>query len=215
MLMLLTAVRSAAQSGMTVYQGQTTELAVADNGAMFVWDLYHDVSGVNFATTDGNCPPSLATFTGGNRGSRVNVNWLIPGVYFYKVTAYSADGCMNLKVGKVTVLASLPTALLDEIPPICVGDSATIVVRFTGTPPWNISLQADDGKLVSTTTYRDISTNIFMIPIAPKVTTSYTIAEVSDRNGTSSTLSNTVRIEVKPLPRNSRIYQYNPQARKD
>jgi hypothetical protein len=93
-----------ATAQMIVYQGSTTTLeAVQVPGDTYSWDLYNDPS-VDFALTPGNCPPASARFTDGNTGPSVQVEWLQPGTYFFKVTAVDAAGCTNnLKVGMVIV----------------------------------------------------------------------------------------------------------------
>lgn len=88
-----------------VYQGTTTTLTVIPvPNNTYKWELYND-STVNFATVPGNCPVTSAAFTAGNTGSGVNVMWLQPGIYFYKVTARDVVQCaMNLKIGMIKVI---------------------------------------------------------------------------------------------------------------
>ena len=73
-------------------------------GDTYTWELYSD-STVNFATTDGNVPSTMAEFVHGNTGPSVEVIWHEPGVYFYKVEAWNAIACTNhLKVGRIVIL---------------------------------------------------------------------------------------------------------------
>ncbi|MDP2424468.1 MAG: hypothetical protein Q8M23_08990, partial [Bacteroidales bacterium] len=96
--LLLTVTHVTAQTGNTVYQGQTTELAAMNEGDFYTWELYNTAAGVNFATDPGNCPLQEAFFIGGvNTGANVFVNWVMPGVYYFKVTAVNAAGGNNLK----------------------------------------------------------------------------------------------------------------------
>jgi hypothetical protein len=188
------------------YVGQTSELSVVEmEGDTYMWELYNDPN-VDFATDPGNCPPTEAYFVNGTFGPTVTVMWLQEGIYFFKVTAYGPTGCMNLKVGMVTVINSPPGATIDEPPPICPGDTAILVIHLTGTAPWSIDLY--DGT--HTVTYDNIMDNTFYVPVSPPVTTSYTVTRVQDAYGEVFTPSNTVTLVVKPLPVNSRIYQYNP-----
>lgn len=195
-----------------VYTGQTTELSVVEvPGDIYTWELYNAVTGVNFAVVPGNCPASDAYFTGGNTsGPSVNVTWLEPGIYFYKVTAYRARCTMNFKVGKVIVLELLPTATLAQPPPICIGETAALNIKLTGTAPWSIDIS--DG--ITTTTYNNIVSSPFTLNVNPVTTTVYTVTRVSDANGTNTAASNPVTVIVNPKPGGSHIYQYNPTSKK-
>ena len=138
---LLTAMAPAMAQN-TVYAGQSSDLSVITiPGDAYVWELYNSASGVNFATDPGNCPPGDAYFTGGFTGPLVNVMWLTPGTYFFKVTAYRGGCTMNLKVGKMIVLPALPTAVIVfPLQPICEGDPVHLTVQLTGTAPWSFTL---------------------------------------------------------------------------
>jgi hypothetical protein len=94
-----------------VRQGETSQLRVEQMpGDTYTWDLYRD-STVNFAVAPGDCPPTDAYFPNGNTGATVDVTWLEPGIYFFRVLAVDAAGCTNnLEVGRMQVLEALPTA---------------------------------------------------------------------------------------------------------
>lgn len=195
-----------AMAQVTVPAGQSSELSVvAIPGDSYTWDLYNDVDGINLASASGNCPAGDAFFSGGvSSGSTVNVTWLQPGTYFYKVTA-SRNGCtMNLKVGKVIVLESLPTAVIAQPQPICVGDTSSLSIQLTGEGPWSLSL-SDGNQII---TYTDINTSPFVIPVNPSANTNYQVMEVSDVNGTNNVPTAPVLLIVKPRPVSSHIYQY-------
>jgi len=89
-----------------VYQGSTTQLKVMDlPGHTYEWELYSDLT-VDFAKTPGNCPAATATFVGSDTTASVNVNWLQPGIYFYKITIHDAIQCvMNFKIGMIKVIS--------------------------------------------------------------------------------------------------------------
>lgn len=201
---LLTAMAPAMAQN-TVYTGQATDLSVIPvPGDTYVWELYNNVTGINFVTDPGNCPPAEAYFTGTNTGPTVNVKWLKAGTYFFKVTAYRGGCTMNLKVGKMTVLWEIPTATLDPPPPICAGDSVHLTVHLTGTAPWSITLT--DG--VNNYVFNNIMTNTYTltVPDIPSVTTTYWISEVTDANTTNTTPSASVIQVVKPSPSTGPIY---------
>jgi len=88
-----------------VYQGEITPLSVVEvPGNTYEWELYSDLT-VDFAKTAGNCPASAATFVGSNTTASTNVNWLQPGIYFYKITVHDATQCvMNFKIGMIKVI---------------------------------------------------------------------------------------------------------------
>lgn len=195
-----------AMAQVTVPAGQSSVLSVVEiQGDTYTWELYNDVDGINFASTAGNCPVNEAFFTGGiSTGPEVNVTWLQPGTYFYKVTA-SRNGCtMNLKVGKVIVLESLPTAAIAQPQPICVGDTSSLTIQLTGEGPWSLSL-SDGNQIV---TFTDISSSLFVVPVNPSANTFYQVMEVSDANGTNNIPTVPVQLIVKPRPVSSHIYQY-------
>ena len=193
----------------TVYTGQSKNLSIVGiPGDTYVWELYNNVTGINFATDPGNCPPGEAYFTGVSTGPTVNVMWLNQGTYFYKVTAHRGGCTMNLKVGKMTVLWAIPTAVIGPPPPICVGDSVHLIITLTGTAPWNITLT--DG--VNNFVFNNITSSPFTlpVPVIPLMTTTYWISEVTDIHVTNTNPSPPVVQVVNPKPVNSHIYHYGP-----
>ena len=192
----------------TVYEGQNTDLSVFEiPGDTYEWELYLDVTGINFAVDPGNCPPNRAYFTAGSTGPVVNVMWATPGTYFYKVTAHRGTCTMNLKVGK-KVVKPLPTATILPPEPICYGDSAHLTVILTGTAPWSITLTDGTNSWI----FNNITSSTYnlTVPVIPLVTTTYWISSVTDFYVTNTTPSPPVVQVVNPLPVNSRIYQYGP-----
>lgn len=195
---LLTAMAPAMAQN-TVYAGQSSNLNVIEiPGDTYVWELYNDVTGINFATDPGNCPLGEAYFTSVSTGPIVNVMWLNPGIYFFKVTGYRGGCTTNLKVGKMTVLYELPTAVTEPPPPICIGDSVHLTVTLTGTAPWSITLT--DG--VNNFVFNNITSSPFIltVPVIPLVTTNYWISEVTDAYGSNTTPSLQVVQVVNPRP---------------
>lgn len=197
-----------------VYAGQTSELSVIEvPGETYTWELYNDVVGINLVIIPGNCPSTEAFFVGGiNTGPTVQVTWLAPGTYYYKVTAVNSCPTNNMRVGIMTVLPALPTANLVINPgEVCRGDSADVLVNFTGEAPWGFILEADDGiNPPVTSTYSNISDNPFVITVSPSTTTTYRVLQVSDANGLNTDPSGSVTLTIKPKPAGSAIYQYNP-----
>lgn len=213
LLMLLALAPAMAQN--VVYQGETTVLDVEQMpGDTYVWDIYND-STVNFATATGTAvADGQVEFVGGNIGTPVSVLWKTPGIYFFKITAMDITGCTtNLKMGIMRVLPSLPTAVIEVKPEeICIGEWAELLVTFTGKAPWSIKLQEKDNDEIRVVEYSGIndSDNPYTIKIGPKMTTEYTVIEVTDARSVQTKPSNSVILTVNPLPRSSTIYQFEP-----
>jgi hypothetical protein len=203
-----------------VFVGQSVELSVISiPGDTYAWELYKDVADVNFATDAGNCPPTVAVFTGGiNTGPVVHVTWLNPGTYFYKVTAQRSGCSMNLKVGKIIVGNVLPAVNLSVgQPSICMGKSINIEANYAGSPPVSISYRVFDPDGTShELVMNNIAGNPVLIPFTPSATGTYTfeVISVTDTNTTNNTPSNSVTVTVNPKPGKSRIYQYDPISKK-
>jgi hypothetical protein len=212
LLVMLTVAFAAAQ--MRVPKGETTELSVIQEGNnTYTWDLYSDPT-VDFATEDGNALSTEAFFVGGiNTGSTVNVTWLEPGIYFFRVLAVDEEDCTNhVKVGIVEVL-DLPTAELSLDPlEICIGEPAVLTVTLTGVPAWGFTLQGEDldGNIIETfDPFENIldTDNPVEIIVSPDQTTIYRVVRVVDQNGENLDASESIQLTVHPLPENSQIYQ--------
>lgn len=201
-LLALTSVR--AQT--VVYQGTTTTFKVVEVPyESYIWELYQD-STVDFAIDPGDCPASMANFVGGNTGPGVQVIWLEPGIYFYKVTALNITGCTNnLEVGRIEVIEALPTATITPPDPdwLCVGESVFLEVVLTGTAPWDITYT--DGT--NTWTITGITEEKYMLEVHPKSPTQYWITEVKNSYGVNNKPSPKVWLIVYPKPVSSNIYQ--------
>jgi hypothetical protein len=211
-LLLLLLALAPAMAQNVVYQGQTTQLAVDQKpGDTYEWELYND-STVNFAQVNGVTSAAYADIVGGNNTAIINVQWNKPGEYFFKVTAKSS--CTNnLKIGKMKVLPSLPKAELEINPEeICEGESAELKVIFSGKDPWSMKLQAKDKNGIVVSDYNGISAsgNPLKIPVNPKITTEYTVIEVSNMFGVQTIPSNLVTLTVHPLPQKTGIYLKKP-----
>lgn len=104
----------------------------------YVWELYDQTEGVNFATTLGNCSTEKAQFVNGNTGALVQVKWLQPGTYFYKVTAKSSCS-NNIKIGKIIITeANIPPAPQIVITYSCKQGTATLKAKdYKGELLWN------------------------------------------------------------------------------
>ena len=120
---------------------------------------------------------------------------------------------MNLKVGIMRVLPSLPTAVIEVKPEeICIGEWAELLVTFTGKAPWNFKLQEKDNDETRVVEYSGIgdADNPYTIRINPATTTEYTVIEVSDARAVNTKPSDPVILTVNPLPVSSPIYLHEP-----
>ena len=189
----------------TVYVNNTTVLEVVNvPGDSYVWELYKDVGGVNFATVPGVINiPGEAIFVGSNIGPSVTVLWTMPGTYFFKVTATGGTCSNNLKVGKMIVLDELPTAVFVPPDPICAGDQASLEVLLTGTAPWSITYTTDG---INPVTIPVVGGSPYFITVNPLVTTTYQIISVTDSHGTNSVPSPEVTLIVNPKPVTNSIW---------
>jgi hypothetical protein len=190
-----------------VYQGDTTRLSVEQMpGDTYRWDLYRD-STVNFANTDGDVLiPGEAYFVDAiNTGPAVDVVWIQPGIYFFRVMAYDPVMCTNnLKVGRLVVKEALPEVVL-EGDSVCIGDPATLTLNLSGEAPWDVTYTNG----TDTWTVEGITENVheIIIPTNAVGTFEYWVTELTDANGTNYSPSEKTKITIYPNPTNSRIYQ--------
>jgi len=217
---ILLAVAPAMAQARYAYAGESVELSVDSiPGDTYSWELYNDATGVNFATTAGNCPPTEAIFTGGiNTGPVVHVTLLRTGTYFYKITAQRSGCTMNLKVGKIVVEHPLPTVILSlGQPSVCMGQAINLEANFNGTEPYNITYRITHPDASNQEiTINNITGNPWLIPFTPTATGTYRfeVIRVADAFVTNNTISNSVTVTVNPKPNSSRIYKYDPVSKK-
>jgi len=90
------------------------------------------------------------------------------------------------------VYTDLPIAELAGTPEICEEETAELTVFLEGREPWSFDLY--DG--IDTTTYENVTSNVFNITLAPMETSSYRILKVMDVNEVENTGSGNVSITV-------------------
>ena len=200
----------------TLYAGQSCWLAVEEQeGVTYTWDLYNDVEGLNLAVAPGNCPAAEAYFVGGvNVGDSVEVMWMEPGTYFFRVMA--TDTCTNnLKIGKMEVLESISYAWFLEPEPVCEGDTAWMtIVLEGGIGPWVVEFTNGTDTLTESI---EESPHIFPLVPTPPDAGSYNYWITSVTSGTGMVNdedSEPVTLIVMPRPNTSPIYRYDPTAKK-
>ncbi len=211
---VLLAVAQARGQADTVCAGESSIWAVeAQPGVTYTWELYNDVTGVNFAADPGNCPATEAYFVGGNTGESVEVMWVVPGTYFIRVTAN--DTCTdNLKVGMVVVEGCNSVAVFQEPAAVCAGDTAIMTIDITGgIGPWVVTFT--DGT--NTWVTEPITESPYTFPLIPTPPAagsySYWITSVVNGYGMNNTTpTEAVLLIVNPIPDTSPIYRYQPSA---
>jgi len=204
----------------TVYAGQSTELSVVEvPGDTYTWELYSNVSGVNFATDAGNCASTDVAFVGNiTTGATVHIQCITPGTYFYKVTSQRAGCSMNIKVGKITVEQPPSSASLSlSQPSVCYGQNSVLNISLTGNAPWSITYRVTyPNGSTKDSTINNLLANAVAIPFLPENTGTYSfqVLRVTDCISTNIVPSNAVMLLVSPKPASSRIYQYEPLNKK-
>jgi hypothetical protein len=210
-LLALTEVRAQAD---TVCAGETSYWKVENiPGDSYTWELYNDVTGINFATDPGNCPVTQAYFVDGvNTGDSVVVMWLEPGTYFIKVTAVNECPTNNIKIGKIIVRGCLSYATFIHPEDVCEGDTAYMTMEVTGgVGPWVVTYT--DG--ITTWVTDPFSVSPYTLPLIPTPaspgTYNYWITSVVNGYGmTNNEPTDPVTLTVLKRAKTSPIYRYTP-----
>lgn len=190
------------------HTGETTKLEIVPvSGETYSWELYKEPTDptFNFATEAGETNPSYAEFVGGTyTGATVNILWKQPGIYFYKVTAWSITGCTNnIEIGMIEVKTAVK-ATIEASPVVCAGETVTLTVTLEGTPPWEYTYTngTNSWKVTNVLT----SPSVITLTPGPVITTDYWITSVTDKYGTNTTPGQKATQQVNPLPAPSTIY---------
>ncbi len=138
----------------TVYEGVTSQINVEQlPGDSYAWEIYTDTP-VDFAVVPGNCPTASANFAGASTGACVNINWIKPGIYFFKVTARDAALCaMNFKVGMFKVMPAEAKAVITGVTTTgaCLGVQLDAVKSTGNNLKYQWSAIDPDGTITQTT----------------------------------------------------------------
>lgn len=119
---------------------------------------------------------------------------------YYKVAA-NILGCGTFTDSVLLTVHPLPTVTVSSGDSICLGDSKTFKMDFTGTVPWTFSYT--DGT--KTDTVQQIGLSPYSLILHPTVNTTYTLNNVTDSNFCTASASsgslNIVRlVKINPLP---------------
>ncbi|HOM89942.1 MAG TPA: choice-of-anchor L domain-containing protein [Bacteroidia bacterium] len=196
---------SATTSTISVSSGGNYVVTVTDangctastNQVVTVWNLPTPIISGNNAICNG----TQTTLTA---GSYSNYQWstgastdsiTVSNGANYIVTVTDVNGCTGTSAPFTVTINQLPTAIISGTTSICIGQSTTLQVQFTGTAPY--SYRYSDGTNVSAILNSNITAA--QIIVTPVSTTDYTLTQISDAN-CSGNFSGVARVVVNPLP---------------
>jgi len=197
-----------------VNRHDTIEFSVVEwPGDEYTWDIYDD-PGLNFALENERLDPDLYFVDGMYRGSTVYVTNLPAGLYYLRVMVWDEVNCTNnLTLFSIEVL-DVPEADLYGAE-ACFGDPTYLRVVLTGVGPWEViytdGLVDSDAVNLNGTPEDDqyilVPPNA-MEPIEEVIIREYWIKYIHDlgTGGENFAPSDTAKIIIYPIPRNSRIY---------
>ena len=113
----------------------------------------------------------------------------------YIVTVTDVNGCSGTSAPFALTINQLPTAIISGSTAICIGQSTSLQIQFTGTAPY--SYRYSDGTSVSA--ILNSNNSAAQILVTPGITTDYTLTQVNDANCTGN-VSGVARVVVNPLP---------------
>lgn len=151
-------------------------------------------SPLNVLLSDQNGSFANATIIGS--GSSTPITATIPANInasnFYRIRLVSTSGTPvnSINSSTLAVSGSRPTATVSGGGSIQNGQSANIIITFTGSAPWTYAL--NNGASQST------STSPLVLPVSPFSTTTYTVTSVSNSCG-SGTSSGSATVTVAPF----------------
>ncbi len=110
------------------------------------------------------------------------------------VSIIDFNGCENIGTGTATItVRPLPEAVLSGDASICYGSNTDLTVDLIGTAPFTIEFE--DGFIAT-----NVNVNPYIRNVNPLTTTVYTLANVTDDCGLSTTGTGSATIEVGDLP---------------
>jgi len=113
----------------------------------------------------------------------------------YIVTVTDVNGCSGTSAPFALTINQLPTAIISGSTAICIGQSTSLQIQFTGTAPY--SYRYSDGTSVSA--ILNTNNSAAQILVTPGTTTDYTLTQINDANCTGN-VSGVAGVVVNPLP---------------
>jgi hypothetical protein len=114
----------------------------------------------------------------------------------YDISVSDDNGCTNT-ISIVIAEGISPTADVSGTATVCSGDSASIHLAFTGTPPWNYTLTDGVQNITNTSIVNPDDVKIVSNAVGSH---SYNIIALSDANCSSGTSTGSATVTVKKLP---------------
>lgn len=153
-------------------------------------------------------PPFSTTYSDGTTSFPVNVptgnSIVIPitplttTTYTLTGTVTSLNGCNSpVSASATTIVYDRPTANISGVQTICIGQTTTLNLNFTGTAPFNYTYINNQSGTTSTGTS---ATNATTVNVSPSSTSTYNVTVISDAHCTGSVLTGLATVNVNPLP---------------
>ncbi len=112
----------------------------------------------------------------------------------YTVTVTDTNGCIGTSPNFTLTVNPLPTAIISHDTSICKGQSAAILLNFTGSSPFNFVYSNGSQAFSGSST-----NNLISLTLSPESTSTYTLVSITDANCAGS-VSGSALISVKPVP---------------
>jgi PKD repeat protein len=122
----------------------------------------------------------------------------VTGAGTYTILSVSdATSCTNTGTGSALIAYyPRPTGVISGDAEMCGGSGTQLTLSFTGTPPFNFAY-TDGTNTYSVTNH---ASQVYTTTVFPAVTTSYTLASLSDANGCDGSMSGSADITVNQPP---------------
>ncbi len=177
-------------SNQTLCQGSTaTSLSVNFTSGTSPWKIIY---------TDGTTPVTVTGIT--NNPYIIGVTPTANSTYTLQTVGDVFQSCFSTGNSITLTLQSLPTAVLSSSQTLCqdaslLNQTANLTVNLTGASPWSITY--NDG--INNVPILGISSP-FTFSVSPSQTTTYTIINVTDVFGCSTTTSSSIVVTVNNFP---------------
>ncbi|MBI5916328.1 MAG: gliding motility-associated C-terminal domain-containing protein [Bacteroidetes bacterium] len=93
------------------------------------------------------------------------------------------DPCLAVAQGTPVTFYEIPTAVLSGNDAVCVGQTGSLTVDFTGEGPWSISYNDGSGNIQ---TINGITANPYTLSVTPTTTTTFCLTTMNDVNCTGN-----------------------------
>jgi len=178
-------------SNQTLCQGSTaTSLSVNFTSGTSPWKIIY---------TDGTTPVTVTGIT--NNPYILGVTPTANSTYTLQTVGDVFQSCFSTGNSITLTLQSLPTAVLSSSQTLCqdaslLNQTANLTVNLTGVSTWSITY--NDG--INNVPILGINSSPFTFSVSPSQTTTYTIINVTDVFGCSTTTSSSIVVTVNNFP---------------